>query len=195
MRWITDHRIGGHGPESDNPSVDAEGYWDLMIDLYVFGGKYGMPRIQNVAVNEMISLFQTSGTFPRAVNIDTIYEYTCVGAPLRNLVVNMVVLSHDQIEAFVNQKSSCGESLHPEFVSDMFKRLYKASTTGPGYMAQRRAVEDWQSICRCIYHVSEVVARSDSKKVGPSDSLIYGHDADMLTCFQFLECIKAGHTT
>ncbi|KAG9726905.1 hypothetical protein KCU73_g12770, partial [Aureobasidium melanogenum] len=58
IRWITDHKVGGYGVGSNNPSLTPWHYWDLMVELYIFGNKYNIPRLQNVAINEIITLFQ-----------------------------------------------------------------------------------------------------------------------------------------
>jgi len=87
MRWITDHRVGGYGAGSDNPSLSPWAYWDLMIDLYIYGNKYNIARIQNVAINEMITLFHDQFAFPRASAIEKVYTMTPQNAPVRTLKV------------------------------------------------------------------------------------------------------------
>ncbi|KAH0343917.1 hypothetical protein KCU81_g5030, partial [Aureobasidium melanogenum] len=166
IRWITDHKVGGHGAGSNNPSLSPWDYWDLMVELYIFGNKYNIPRLQNVAINEIIDLFREQFAFPRASTIYKIYERTPLGVSLRRLVTDIVVLSHENVEALIDGQSRFGEGLHFEFINDLIKRLYRAATHPDGFESQRRLRKNWGLVSRCLYHVSEVDARSNGKEVG-----------------------------
>lgn len=166
MRWVTDHRVGGYGLGSDNPSIDPWTYWDLMVDIYIFGNKYGIPRLQNVAINEIISLFTDQFAFPRAATIDKVYELTPSGVSLRKLITDIVVLSHDNVEALIDGQSRFGEGFHPDFITDLVKRLYRVAIDDKGFKEQRLERSQWGQIRRCMYHVSEVAARSNGQRVG-----------------------------
>jgi hypothetical protein len=139
-----------------------------MVELFIFGNKYNIPRIQNVAINEIISLFHDQFAFPRASTIDKIYELTPQGAPLRGLVTDMIVLSHENVEALIDGQSRFGDGFHSHFVQDLVKRLYRAANHEKGYRLQRLARHKWGQVNRCNYHVSEVSAHSNGKKVGLS---------------------------
>ncbi|KAG2163489.1 hypothetical protein JADG_003228 [Aureobasidium aubasidani] len=165
MRWVTDHRVGGYGLGSDNPSIDPWTYWDLMVDVYIFGNKYGIPRLQNVAINEMISLFTDQFAFPRAATIDKVYELTPSGVSLRKLITDIVVLSHDNVEALIDGQSRFGEGFHPDFITDLVKRLYRAAIDDKTFKEQRLESSQWGQVRRCMYHVSEVAARSNGQRV------------------------------
>lgn len=183
IRWITDHRLGGYGAGSDNPSLSPWSYWDLMIDLFVFGNKYNIARIQNVAINEMIALFHDQFAFPRASAIEKVYSMTPQNAPIRRLVTDMVVLSHENIEGLVDGQSHFGDGLHPDFMQDLVKRLCRAANHCDGYQSQRLTREQWGAISRCRYHVSEVAAHSNGKKVReipPTVSEIYANRFQVL---------------
>ena len=165
IRWITDHKVGGYGADSDNPSLSPWDYWDLMVDLFIFGNKYNIPRVQNVAINEIVALFKHQFAFPRTSTIDKVYEFTPEGSPVRRLVTDMTVLSHENIEALIDGQSRFGEGFHPVFVQDLVKRIYRAANHADGYKSQRLTREQWGGVSRCNYHVSEVGARSNGKKV------------------------------
>jgi TolB-like protein len=138
------------------------------VELYIFGNKYNIPRIQNVTINEIISLFHEQFAFPRASTIDKIYELTSQGAPLRRLVTDMVVLSHENVEALIDGQSRFGDGFHSDFIQDLVKKLYRAANHKKGYHDQRLTRQQWAKVSRCHYHVSEVSARSNGKKVGLS---------------------------
>jgi hypothetical protein len=165
IRWITDHKVGGYGAGSDNPSLSPWNYWELMIDLFIFGNKYNIPRIQNVAINEMIALFKDQFAFPRASAIEKIYTQAPQDVPVRRLVTDMVVLSHENIEGLIDGQSHFGDGFHPDFIQDLVKRLYRAASHKDGFQSQRLTREQWGLISRCRYHVSEVDAHSNGKKV------------------------------
>ncbi|THV93873.1 hypothetical protein D6D27_04125 [Aureobasidium pullulans] len=156
--------VGGYGLGSDNPSIDPWTYWDLMVDIYIFGNKYGIPRLQNVAINEIISLFTDQFAFPRAATIDKVYELTPSGVSLRMLITDIVVLSHDNVEALIDGQSRFGEGFHPDFITDLVKRLYRAAIDDKGFKEQRLERSQWGQIRRCMYHVSEVAARSNGQR-------------------------------
>ncbi|TIA38377.1 hypothetical protein D6C78_04034 [Aureobasidium pullulans] len=158
--------VGGYGLGSDNPSIDPWTYWDLMVDIYIFGNKYGIPRLQNVAINEMISLFTDQFAFPRAATIDKVYELTPSGVSLRKLITDIVVLSHDNVEALIDGQSRFGEGFHPDFITDLVKRLYRAAIDDKAFKEQRLERSQWGQVRRCMYHVSEVAARSNGQRVG-----------------------------
>jgi hypothetical protein len=136
-----------------------------MVELYVSGNKYNISRIQNVAINEIVSLFHHHFAFPRATTIDKIYELTPQGALIRRLVTDMIVLSHENVEALIDGQSRFGDGLNGEFVTDLVKRLYNAATHPEGYHIQRLTRQQWGQVNRCLYHVSEVGTRLNGKKV------------------------------
>ncbi|KAG9531376.1 hypothetical protein KCU93_g1957, partial [Aureobasidium melanogenum] len=170
IRWITDHKVGGYGVGSNNPSLTPWDYWDLMVELYIFGNKYNIPRLQNVAINEIITLFQEQFAFPRASTIYKIYERTPFGVSLRELVTDIVVLSHENVEALIDGQSRFGEGFHFEFIHDLIKRLYRAARHEEGFESQRRSRKAWDTVSRCRYHVSELNARLNGKEVGVHSS-------------------------
>lgn len=137
-----------------------------MVELYIFGNKYNIPRLQNVAINEIITLFQDQFAFPRASTIYKVYERTPLGVSLRRLVTDMVVLSHENIGALIDGQSRFGEGFHFEFINDLLKRLHKAATHPDGFESQRKARRDWRLVTRCLYHVSELDVRLNGKEVG-----------------------------
>ncbi|CAD0114696.1 unnamed protein product [Aureobasidium uvarum] len=157
--------VGGHGAGSDNPSISPWDYWDLMAEFYIFGNKYRIPRIQNVAVNEMIALFHEQFAFPRTSTIEKIYEFTPLGVSIRRLVTDIVVLSHENVEALIDGQSRFGDGFHPDFIQDLFKRLYRAASHENGFQSQRLTRKQWGLVSRCQYHVSEVGARLNGKKI------------------------------
>jgi hypothetical protein len=142
-----------------------------MVQLYIFGNKYNIARIQNVATNKIISLFHDQFAFPRTTTIDKIYELTPQGAPIRRLVTDMIVLSHENVEALIDGQSRFGDGLNGDFVADLVKRLYRAATHTEGYHIQRLTRQQWGQVDRCLYHVSEVGTRLNGKKVGVHSSI------------------------
>lgn len=170
IRWVTDHRVGGYGLGSDNPSIDPWAYWDLMTELYIFGNKYNIPRLQNVAINEIITLFRDQYAFPHAITIDKIFEETPVNATFRALVIDMVILTHENPEALIDGQDRMGDGFHPDFIKGLAKRLCQAVRHELSFDAQRLNYKQWGSDY-CSYHVSEVAARSNGQRVGPHLSL------------------------
>ena len=85
---------------------------------------------------------------------------------MRRLVTDMVVLSHENIEGLIDGQASFGDGLHPEFIQDLLKCLYRAANHEDGYSSQRLTREQWGVVHRCRYHVSEIDAHSNGKKVG-----------------------------
>ncbi|KAG9900949.1 hypothetical protein KCU98_g8293, partial [Aureobasidium melanogenum] len=162
---ITDHKVGGYGAGSNNPSLTPWDYWDLMVELYIFGNKYNIPRLQNVAINEIITLFREQFAFPRASTIYKIYERTPFGVSLRRLVTDIVVLSHENVEALIDGQSRFGEGFHFDFIHDLIKRLYRAASHPNGFESQRRSRKDWGAVSPCRYHVSELNARLNGKEI------------------------------
>jgi TolB-like protein len=137
-----------------------------LVELYIFANKYNISRIQNVATDEIISLFHDQFAFPRATTIGKIYELTPQGAPIRRLVTDMIVLSHENVDALIDGQARFGDGLHSDFIQDLVKRLFRAANHTEGYHIQRLTRQQWGQVNRCLYHVSEVGARVNGKKVG-----------------------------
>ncbi|KAK6004365.1 hypothetical protein QM012_008227 [Aureobasidium pullulans] len=165
VRWITDHEVGGYGASSNNPSLTPWAYWDLMVELYIFGNKYNIPRLQNVAINEIMTLFQEQFAYPRASTIYKVYERTPFGVSLCRLVTDIVVLSHENVEALIDGQARFGNSFHFDFIHDLIKRLYRAATHPEGFESQRRSRKSWGLVSRCLYHVPELGARLNGKEI------------------------------
>lgn len=151
-----------------------------MIDLFIFGNKYNIPRIQNVAINEMIALFHHQFAFPRACAIEKIYTQTPQDVLVRRLATDMVVLSHENLEGLIDGQASFGDGLHPEFIQDLLKHLYRAANHEDGYPSQRLTREQWGVVHRCRYHVSEIDAHSNGKKVGDTSIAVFKIYANFL---------------
>lgn len=166
IRWITDHRLGGYGPGSDNEDMTTEDYWHLLVEIYVFGHKYDVPRLQNVAIDRIISFFQDEAVYPRAETVEKMYGGTHdEDDPGRRIIVDLVCHSKMNIPAYLQDHQKCGGN-HPDFCADVAKKLWDLATDERGYQRFRMDREDWNCVSRCDYHVSEVDSHFNGRKVG-----------------------------
>ena len=62
----------------------------VLVKLYVFGDKRGIPQLQNDAIDYLIDVIRDPGSF-HVILIPWVYENTTATSPLRTLFVDMMV--------------------------------------------------------------------------------------------------------
>jgi hypothetical protein len=76
-------------PEADTESKYIHPGWSLLIKLWIFGDKYQIPLLQNVAIDAMLDKVEKDKEVPTGM-INYAYENTFLNSPLRKAVTDVM---------------------------------------------------------------------------------------------------------
>ena len=124
--------------------------------LYVFAGKYLIPRLQNVVVDAIIVTFAECDTFLPAESTTYLFDNTPDDSPLRNLVVDFLVLSYDHVPLHFREMSEQGTPHCQIFTQLVFARYVERWSGKARSGAELKGRSTWKNVNRCEYHVAEV---------------------------------------
>lgn len=183
MRWVTDHRcksfsllflhinhklihvslVGGFGSKSENTHLGVQGFYHLLVRIYIFADKYMMPRLQNVVIDTIISTFTAENHFFTPASVNLHYNRARDGTPLsalRKLMIDMFVLSCPDIEHSLRSYSIENNPFCAGFVQDAFYKYLRLTKDDARVV---KDVEWWSQADRCYYHVAEPQPQDGSK--------------------------------
>ena len=86
----------------DGEALDTVKY-EVLIDLHIFGDKYGIPDLQNAAIDVLISKADATKVYPTSL-FDHVYRNTASDSGLRELCVDWTLWSLDHTVMFEGSK-------------------------------------------------------------------------------------------
>lgn len=98
--WVYTKDILEDGEEIDTMN------WKVLVDLYIFGDKYGVSELQNAAINLLIDKRASSRIIPVGT-FNHVYENTQASSPLRKLCVDWSVQYIQPRSWFEGNKRGC----------------------------------------------------------------------------------------
>lgn len=124
---------------------DVDLTWQLIIEVWLFGDKHIIPALQNKVMDTYIAMNAKSKTIPVG-QLQTIYDNTLHGSPLRRIVVDWVTYKSDMQRFLKSEKTNL--NWPHEALVDLAIGLgsKKAEELGVYVMPADK-------LARCYYHV------------------------------------------
>ena len=93
-----------------------------LVDIFLFGQKFGMCTLRNNAIDVMIEGYENQIALRLHLSIPKIYKETMPGCPLRRVTVDMFACRSGDLGKHVGKKSQTLSDC-PEFLIDLIKVL------------------------------------------------------------------------
>lgn len=93
--------------------------WRIIMNVYAFGERTGMPRLQNTCIDNAIMKRKEGGLFPNQVDVNTLWRCTGGVFLLRRLLLDLFASECDLGDALAHNGS-----LHPQFLHGLVQVLY-----------------------------------------------------------------------
>ena len=100
--------------------------FSVLLELYVFGDKYGIPSLRNTVVSDL-TCKAMKGKKATAEMVKYVYDNTSAGSKLRMLLVDMEIGSVDIVTFYKKHQERYEEC--PEFLTDIFLELARLYQT------------------------------------------------------------------
>lgn len=86
--------------------------WSIIIDIYVFAVRRGIPRLQNSCIDVAIQKVNEGGLFPTQAIINALWKTTGPVWPLRRLFLQLFAAKCSLKTALANNQGYCQRFLH-----------------------------------------------------------------------------------
>lgn len=132
--WLYSNQLTTNRDGEDRSCNNGE-----LVDVFIFGDKYDMPKLCNKANDQLLHNFMDKPS--KSLPPSRIYANTPPGSPLRKLIVTTYVRNPGSLRKFYEQNSSIFLAC-PEFLLDLAE----------GYEEMRQVPSEKVIMDRCLFH-------------------------------------------
>lgn len=133
---------------SDKLISESETYknlpWEVIIEVYSFAERKGIPRLQNKRVDTVIKKREDGGLFPGQADVNTLWKRTGNFLRFRQLLLDLFATECD-----LRNATTQNGPYHPQFLQGLVRVLYEMKETRTIYIQ----VDFWQK--RQKYYVDD----------------------------------------
>ena len=98
--------------------------WQVIIEVYSFAERRGIPRLQNKCVDTVIKKIEDGGLFPGQADVNTLWKRTTNSLRFRQLLLDLFATRCNLRSA--TTQNGC---YHPQFLQGLVRVLYEMKET------------------------------------------------------------------